>query len=94
MQVSLGDKSWLERVSGEVTTVLVDCLALADSTIQIVTRDTRLEQVRIMILLDCTDVHIYMLQVQFSSSGLSSCHCILIVERGRGGMISVSSWDF
>jgi len=43
-QVSLGDKSWLDGLSGEVTTGLVACLALADSSIQIVTWDTREEQ--------------------------------------------------
>ena len=46
MQVSLGDSRWLDGLSGEVTTGLVACLALADSSIQIVTWDTRQEQVQ------------------------------------------------
>jgi len=50
VQVSLGDKSWLDGLSGEVTTGLVACLALADSSIQIVTWDTREEQVIVIIL--------------------------------------------
>merc|ERR1719209_2572552 len=36
-QVSLGDNRWLDGLSGEVTAGLVACLALADSSIQIVT---------------------------------------------------------
>jgi len=43
-QVSLGDNRWLDGLSGEVTSGLVACLALADSSIQIVTWDKREEQ--------------------------------------------------
>ena len=43
VQVSLGDNSWLDGLSGEVTTGLVACLTLADSSIQIVTWDNRQE---------------------------------------------------
>jgi len=43
-QVSLGDKRWLDGLSGEVTTGLVACLALADSSIQIVTWDNQEEK--------------------------------------------------
>jgi F-box/WD-40 domain protein 2 len=43
-QVSLGDAGWLDGLNGEVTTGLVACLALADSSIQIVTWDRRQDQ--------------------------------------------------
>merc|ERR1719369_352472 len=38
-QVSLGDCSWLDGLSGDVTEGMVACLALADSSIHIVTWD-------------------------------------------------------
>ena len=35
--MSLGDTRWLDGLGGEVTTGLVACLALADSSIHVVT---------------------------------------------------------